>query len=337
MKPQKGILWLLVGVCLILSLPTRGEAKPLILKLATLAPDGSAWMKAFDRVESELQSKTGGDLKLRVYPGGVMGDDQAVLRKMRIGQIHLGGITGIGLGVVCKDTQVLGMPFLFESYDEVDYVLSKVTERFEQVFQEKGYVLISWSEIGFVYMMANKPITSLEALQGSKVWMPEGDPVSRAVLQKAGVSPIPLGISDVLLALQTGLVDVIYSPPIGAIALQWFTKVKYVTRVPLSYSLGAVVMTNKAFESIPTDHQHAFLETFRTNLATLNVQTRKDNEEALLVMAQEGIEIVDVPPEELARFQRIAKEVTEEIAGKVFPAERLEEIRGHLSEVRGKK
>jgi TRAP-type C4-dicarboxylate transport system substrate-binding protein len=229
------------------------------------------------------------------------------------------------------------MPFLFESYNEVDYVLSKVTERFEQVFQEKGYVLISWSEIGFVYMMANKPITSLEALQGSKVWMPEGDPVSRAVLQKAGVSPIPLRISDVLLALQTGLVDVIYSPPIGAIALQWFTKVKYVTRVPLSYSLGAVVMTNKAFESIPTDHQHAFLETFRTNLAALNVQTRKDNEEALLVMAQEGIEIVDVPPEELARFQRIAKEVTEEIAGKVFPAERLEEIRGYLSEVRGKK
>jgi TRAP-type C4-dicarboxylate transport system substrate-binding protein len=337
MKPHKRILWLLAGLCLILSLPTRGEAKPLILKLATLAPDGSAWMKVFQRIDGELESKTGGDLKLRVYPGGVMGDDQAVLRKMRIGQIHLGGITGIGLGFVCKDTQVLGMPFLFDSYDEVDYVLSKVTEGFEQVFQEKGYVLISWSEIGFVHMMANKPIASLEALQGSKVWMPEGDPVSRAVLQRAGVSPIPLGISDVLLALQTGLVDVIYSPPIGAIALQWFTKVKYVTRVPLSYSVGAVVMTNKGFESIPTDHQYAFLETFRTNLAALNVQTRKDNEEALLVMAQEGIEIVDVPPEELARFQGIAKEVTEEFAGKVFPAERLEEIRGYLSEVRGKK
>jgi TRAP-type C4-dicarboxylate transport system substrate-binding protein len=335
MTIEKRILWVFAGLCLTLSLPAQVDGKPFILKLATLAPEGSAWMKTFHKMNDELESETGGTLKMRPYSGGVMGDDQAVLRKMRIGQIHAAGLTGLGLGSICPDIQVLGIPFLFQNYDEIDYVLAKLTGRVERIFQEKGYVLLGWSEIGFIYMMSNTPVTSLETLRGGKVWMPEGDPVSQAVFIKAGVSPIPLGISDVLLALQTGLVDVIYSPPLGAIALQWFTKVKYINRVPLSYALGGVVITEKALKSIPDNRQEILKTVFRKNLKHLNAQTRTSNEEALQVIAREGIQSVELSAQELARFQKVAQEATEEIAGKVFPVEMLYQVRTYLNEVRG--
>lgn len=337
MKIQKKMLWILTGLCLTLSLPVRGEGKPIILKVATLAPEGSAWMKAFEKVNNELKSKTEGTLKMRAYPGGVMGGDLAVLRKMRIGQIHIAGVTILGLGSISGNIQVLGAPFLFRNYEEVDYVLARITGRLEGLFKEKGYVLLGWPEIGFVYMMSNRPVASLEAIRGAKVWMPEGDPVSQAVFLKAGVSPIPLGISDVLVALETGLVDVVYSPPLAAIALQWFTKVEYITRVPLSYALGGVIMTHKALEGIPKNHQETLKEIFRKNMAALSAQTREKNEEALRVLEQEGIQSVELSPQELVRFQKIAHEATEEIAGKVFPAEILQEVRTYLNEVRGEK
>jgi len=216
----------------------------------------------------------------------------------------------------------------------VDHILPRVNDRLEKVLEEKGYVLLGWSEIGFIYMMSNKPMSSVKAVRGAKVWMPEGDPVSQAVFEKAGVSPVPLAISDVLLALQTGLVDVIYRTPFGAIVLQWFTKVKYVTQAPLSYSLGAVVMTRKSFESLPDDHQETLKEIFRDKLVTLNAEARKENEEALKLMAREGIQYVELSPQELARFRTVAREAIEDITGKVFSKKILETVKGQLAEFR---
>jgi TRAP-type C4-dicarboxylate transport system substrate-binding protein len=331
-------LWIFFGICLVLSVSVIAGEKQITLKLATLAPEGSPWMKAFNKVNRELIVLTGGMVRMRAYPGGVMGDDHTVLRKMRIGQIQIAGLMGIGLGEINKDLQVLGTPFLFRNYEEVDHILPKITDQFENALEETGYVLLGWSEIGFIYMMSNTPMSSLEAVQGAKVWMPEGDFMSQAVFQKAGVSPVPLAVSDVLVALQTGLVDVIYGTPFGAIALQWFTKVKYITRVPLSYSLGAVVMTQKAFERILPDHRKKLKEVFRKNLVPINAQTRRDNEEALELMGSEGIQYVDLSPQELARFQKIAHEAMEGIAGKVFSKAILKKVNKLLAEFRkGKK
>lgn len=229
-----------------------------------------------------------------------------------------------------------GPPFLFRDYEEVDYVLPKITDGLEKILEKKGYVLLGWSEIGFLYMMSRKPMASLEAVQGAKVWMPEGDSLSLAVFQKAGVSPVPLGISDVLLALQTGMVDVIYSTPFGAVALQWFTKVRYITRVPLSYAMGAIVMTRKAFENIPENHRETFQEVLRESITPINAQTRKDNNEAFEVMAQEGIQFVELPPQELARFQKITHEAMEAITGEVFSRAIFDKMEQHLAEFRGK-
>lgn len=336
----KGGPWILAIICLVLvfSVSVIAKEEQFTLKLATLAPEGSTWMKAFNEANRELVSRTGGMVRMKAYPGGVIGDDYTVLRKMRIGQIQIAGLTGMGLSQINKELEVLGTPFLFRNYEETDHVIPEITGRFEKALEGKGYVLLGWSEIGFIYMMSNTPMSSLDAVRGAKVWMPEGNSMSQAVFQKAGVSPIPLGVSDVLVALQTGLIDVIYSTPLGAIALQWFTKVKYITRVPLSYSMGAVVMTRKSFESIPLDHRKTLKEIFHETLAPINAQTRKDNEEALKVMARQGIQYVELSPQELARFQKIAHEATDEIAGKIFSKEILKKVNKHLADFRrGKK
>jgi len=332
---KKG-LWIFAVICFVLvfSASVIAREKQITLKLATLAPKGSAWMRVFSKGNRELVSRTGGMVRMRAYPGGVMGDDEAVLRKMRIGQIQIAGLMGMSLGKINKEFHVLGAPFLFRNHEEVDHVLPEITDRLEKALGDKGYVLLGWSEIGFVYMMSKKPISSLEAVRKAKVWMPEGNPMSQAVFQKAGVSTVPLAVSDVLLALQTGLVDVIYAPPVGAIGLQWFTKVKYITRVPLCYSMGAVVMTRKAFESIPQDHRKILKEIFRKNLTPINAQTREDNEEALRLLAREGIQNVELRPQELERFQRIAQETMEEIAGKVFSKAILQKVDRLLAEFR---
>jgi TRAP-type C4-dicarboxylate transport system substrate-binding protein len=205
MSSGKRAFWILavIGLFLVFSLSVPAEEKQITLKFATLAPEGSPWMKAFKEANRELLSRTGGTVKMRAYPGGVMGDDHTLLRKMRIGQIHIAGLTGLGVGEIDKELQVLGTPFLFQNYEEVDHVLSKTSNRFEKILEKKGYILLGWSEIGFIYMMSNKPMSSVEDIRNAKVWMPEGDPMSQAVFEKAGVSPVPLGISDVLLALQT--------------------------------------------------------------------------------------------------------------------------------------
>ncbi len=336
MRIFRGILWIFGGISLILvlSFTVIAKEKQITLKLATLAPEGSPWMKAFHKANRELISRTGGVVRMRAYPAGVMGDDHTVLRKMRIGQIQVAGLMGTGLVEIDKEFQVLATPFLFRNYEEVDYVLRGITDRFEKALEEKGYVLLGWSEIGFIYMMSKTPMSSLDAVRGAKVWAPEGDSMTQAVFQKAGVSPVPLGISDVLVALQTGLIDVIYGTPFGAIALQWFTKVRYITKVPLSYSMGAVVMTRKAFETIPPDHRKTVREVFRKTLLPLNAETRKDNEEALTVMAKQGINYVELSPQELGRFQKIAGEAIEGIAGKVFSKAILEKVNEHLAEFR---
>lgn len=339
MRIFRGILWVFGGISLVLVLSCAviaGE-KGVILKLATLAPEGSPWMKAFHEANRELISRTGGMVRMRAYPGGVMGDDQTVLRKMRIGQIQISGLLGTGLAEINKEVQVLATPFLFHSYEEVDHVLGRITDPLEKALEEKGYVLLGWSEIGFIYMMSKTPMSSLEAVRGAKVWVPEGDSMSQAVFQRAGVSPVPLGISDVLVALQTGLIDVIYSTPFGAIALQWFSKVRYITKVPLSYSMGAVVMTRKAFETIPQHHRRTVREIFRKALVPINAETRKDNEDALTVMVRQGIEYVELSPQELARFQKIAGEAIEGITGKIFSKAILEEVNKHLGEFRRRK
>lgn len=329
---------LLVGILLVLfcgyPVSVGAEEQQFIIKIATLAPEGSPWMNSFHKVNEAIKRKTEGKVKLKAYPGGVLGGDRDMLRKMRIGQIHGGGFTGMGLGTVNRDIFVMEVPFLFQNYGEVDYVLGKMDDQFRKEFEKKGYVLLGWSEIGFVYLLSNVPITSVEDIKGRKVWLWEGDPIASPVLRKAGITPIPLGIPDVLMALQTHLIDVVYASPLAAIALQWFTKVKYATNIPLIYSLGGVLISKRIFGKIPSDLQDIVKEVFQYHSTLLNARTRRDNDEAMRIMVKQGIKLVTPTGEEMEEFKRIGREATDEMAGKVFSKDVLVEVRSHINQYR---
>jgi len=329
--------FLLVGIFILLFTGywTSVEAKErYIIKLATLAPEGTPWMNTFHKVNEEIKKRTSGMVTLRAYPGGVLGGDRDMIRKIRIGQIHGAGFTGMGLGTINGDIFVMEIPFLFQNYEEVDYALDRMNDYFRRGFEKKGYMLLGWSEIGFVYLLSNVPVTSVKDIKGTKVWLWEGDPIARPVLRKAGVAPIPLGIPDVLMALQTNLIDVVYASPLAAIALQWFTKVKYMTDLPLIYSLGGILLSKRMFDKIPANLQEIVKDVFHNHVSLLNVRTRKDNDEAIRVMQKQGIKLVSPTDEETKEFKRISLEAIDELGDKVFSKDVLVQVKSHINQYR---
>lgn len=337
LKKSTNASFLLGGILILLFFGYRASVEAEeqhTIKFATLAPEGSPWMDTFHKINDEIKRKTDGKVKLKAYPGGILGEDRNMLRKIRIGQIHAGGFTGMGLGAINRDVFVMEIPFLFQTYGEVDYVLGKMDDKFRKDFEKEGYVLLGWSEIGFVYLLSNVPLTSVEDIKGTKVWLLEGDPIASPVLRKAGIAPIPLGIPDVLMALQTNLIDVVYISPLGAIQLQWFTKVKYMTDLPLIYSLGGILVSKRIFGKIPSNLQEIVKKVFQYHSSLLNVRTRKDNDEAIRVMVKQGIKLVTPTDEETKEFKQISREAIDELGNKVFSKDVLAEVRSHIDQYR---
>jgi len=281
-------------------------------KVASLAPEGSIWTKRFRDFTSEVTEKSNGEIAFKIYAGGVMGDDQAMYRKMRIGQLNGGGFTMTGISEVVPDFRVLDIPFLFNSYDEVDWVRAKLMDRFEKAFDEKGMVLMAITEVGFAYTMSTMPITTLEDLKQSKAWAPAGDPVSQILLETVGVTPIPLSIPDVLTSLQTGLINTVFNSYYGAIALQWFTRISYITDIPFAYAYGAFVLDKKTFSRLEPPLQELMKSAARTHFDQLLLDTRKSNEESLQVLLQNGITLVKPTPDTKNELQNSYRERTVE-------------------------
>ncbi|HDD44392.1 MAG TPA: ABC transporter substrate-binding protein, partial [Candidatus Desulfofervidus auxilii] len=307
------------------------------IKIATLAPEGSTWMKIFNEFNREIIKKTNGNVRFKVYPGGVLGDERDMVRKIRIGQIHGGGFTGLGLSMIYKDILALQIPFLFKDYKEVDYVLNKMEKRFREGFRKKGFILLGFAEVGFIYLFSNVPITDLKDIKGLKFWIWEGDKIARVVFNKLGIIPVPLEIPDVLLALQTNLIDVVFNSPLGAVALQWFSRVKYMIKVPLSYGVGAILIKNKIFERLPSQYQKILKESAEKYFNKLNKKAREENEKAISVMKKHGIKIIELSEEKIADAIKLSQKAAMELAGKEFSKEILDKILFYLREYRSEK
>ena len=316
--------------------PPAGAAdKPVVLKLASLAPEGSGWMKAFHAMNEEVIEKTGGAVRFKAYPGGVMGTDSVVFRKIRIGQVDGGSFTAGGASEIYPDAQILSLPLLFRDYDEVDRVMGTMAPLLTAGLEKKGFVVLTWAETGFVYLMSQSPVTSVEGLKGLKVWIPEGDPISRATFETAGVPPIPLPLPDVLTGIQTGLIDTYCNSPVGSIVLQWFTKVKYLTHTPLLYAYGVLMVSKKRFDKIPEEHRPVVKAIAAKHFAEINRQTRQDNVAAMETLKKEGIKILPVSDEEVQGLLRLAAEVKGKLVdGKVFSRELYQTLQSAIDACR---
>ena len=328
-KTIKAIGCGLVMLLLILS-PAFSASKPAVIKIATLAPEGSSWIRIFEDLNTEVKNKTQNGVRFKIYPGGVLGDERDMIRKMHVGQIQGAVLTSAGLSSIFSEMDVFQIPFLFESYDEVDFVFKKMKGFFKKRFEEKGYILLSWSEGGFVRLMSTVPMASLDDLRKAKVWTWEDAPMAKAIFEEAGVSAIPLSLPDVLVGLQTGLVEVVYAPPTGAISLQWFTKAKYMTDIPLIYLVGGIVIKKSFSNKIPPDHRQLLLELCPKYMDELKLVIRKENKEAIEVMAKHGVQLVHPSQDQIEEFKLISQKAMQRQIGKSFSKKVKDEVVEYL-------
>jgi TRAP-type C4-dicarboxylate transport system substrate-binding protein len=322
-------------IILILALLFPLQAQATTLKIATLAPDGTSWMKAMRTGAKEIEERSSGRVKLRFYPGGVMGNDKSVLRKIRVGQLHGGALTGGGLESIFPDSQVYSLPFMFRSLQEADHVRKAVDPLLYAGLEQAGFISFGISEGGFAYLMSNQPLSRVEELRQQKVWSPEGDEVGRIAFEALGVSPIPLPLPDVLTGLQTGLINTVATSPVGAIALQWHTRVKYLTDVPLLYLYGTLVIQKRAFNRLSEGDQAIVRSAMDKAFQQVNEQSRKDNEGALEALKSQGIQFIHPPPDDLTKWRALIHKTVNQMAEQgVYSPQMLENVRRHLGEYR---
>jgi len=310
-------------------------AKTITIKFATLAPEGSAWLKVMKDFNKHVQQATQGEVRFKIYPGGVQGDEKDVLRKIRINQLQGAGFTGVGLGEILPEVRILDAPFLFQNDAEVDYVARKFFDKFAADFEKKGYVLLGWAEVGFVYIYTNVPVKTIDDFSGIKMWMWEGDPLAQATFKAFGINPIPLSITDVLTSLQTGLIDGVYTSPLACLALQWFTKVKYMVSVPLANSNGAVLVSKRIFKKLSVPQQKVVREKGLFYFSKLTRLSRRENKASTQRMLSKGLKKIDFSsPEIMNKIQRIGKQARRNLIGKLYSRELLNETEQALADFR---
>ncbi len=328
-------------LCAVHSLPLALSATPahaakaeVTLKIATLAPEGSTWMELMHELDTRVRKETAGRVGFKFYPGGVQGDERIVLRKMRAGQLQGGGLTGNGLGAIAPSLRVLETPFLLESEAEIDAVYAAVGPELERALESGGHHLLGWAEVGFVHLFTKRPVATLSDLKSLKMWLWEGDPLAEAFFAEAGVTPVPLAITDVYTSLQTGLVEGVYSSPYAAVVLQWHTQVKAMSELPITHAIGAVVVTKDAWEKVPAADRTKVRAIADDVFGRLKKSSREENRAAVADIRKAGLKIVAIAPQDLKVFRDIGARAAQRGVGPLYSAELLQRVRKVVSDLR---
>jgi TRAP-type C4-dicarboxylate transport system substrate-binding protein len=313
--------------------PVEGVAAT--LKIATLSPDGSAFMRAMRAAGKEVEAVTKGRVKFKFYPGGVMGDDKAVLRRMRLGQLQGAALTAGSLTSAYTDVQLYNLPMVFRDLDEVDYVRERIDPQLKAGLAANGFEVLGFTELGFAYAMTNVEARSVDDARHLKVWVPDGDPGTQRTAEAFGIAPIPLTTPDVLAGLQTGLINAVATPPIGAIALQWHTQLDYLLDVPLLYVFGTVVLTNKSFSRLSEADQMTVHTVLGDALAAIDAQSRADHEAAFAALQNQGLTLLEPDSEQHSEWQAYADAASLRMLEKgVVTQSGFDALTGHLAEYR---
>jgi TRAP-type C4-dicarboxylate transport system substrate-binding protein len=307
----------IITIALIVMLSSPAQA--MRFKIATLSPEGSVWMQKMREGAEELARKTGNRVTIKYYPGGVMGDDRAVLRKIRIGQLHGGAVVGGSLSKFYPDNQIYSLPLMFRSFEEVDYVRKHLDQRIAQGLEKGGFVIFGIAEGGFAYVMSTVPIRTVKEMRRQKVWIPNNDTIIQETVRAFDITPFPLSIADVQAGLQTGLINTVTTPPIGAVALQWHTQINYLMYEPFLYIYGVLAVDRKAFEKISTHDQQIFREIMERIFRELDSLNRKDNVKALEALRKQGIKFIKPSAEAMEKWYHDAEAVPKRLvnAGKL--------------------
>ena len=323
------LVFVLAAACLLVGgsrAPHADADEKTVIRYATIAPGGSAFGKILKAWGRSLSKETEGRVEFRYYSGGSQGDERDFIRKMRAGQMDAAGVTTIGLGIVVRPVLVLSAPGVIETYEQLERVREKMNERFVKMFDDAGFVLLAWSDAGKGRIMSTIPIVKPADLKTSRPWAWKDDPIFSEFLKVVGANAVRLGVPEVYAALQTKMIDVVPASPIAAVALQWFTKLKYMSKDSFGIINGASVVKKEKFERLSPGDQQILMETAQRAAAALDKVVRRDDAKAYDVLIDRGMKVVDTGPYR-AEWDKAADETLNRLTGRIFSKSLLAEVR----------
>ncbi len=312
-------------------------AQQYTIKFATLAPEGTTWMNVMREYDAAIRKESDNRMGFKIYSSAVHGEDRDMLRKIRLGQLHSAGLTGFGLGEIAPKLRMLDVPFLFDTYAEVDQLYEALDADFRRTLEENNFILLGWAEVGFVYVFTNTPVRTPADMNGVRMWMWEDDPIAEATFKAFGVKPIPLSIIEVGTSLQTGLINAAYTSPLAAIGLQWNTRVKYMLNVPLADASGAVVISRKMYDSLPPDLQEILVRLGKKYMGELKQKSRDENAKAIQTLKRNGVEVIEpASPKTVDDFRAAGRVARQSLVGKLYDQSFLDRVEKIVKDFRAK-
>jgi TRAP-type C4-dicarboxylate transport system substrate-binding protein len=311
-----------------------GTSSALTIKVGSLAPSGSPWDKCLKKIASEWNDISGGEITMKIYPGGIVGDETVMLRKIRLRQLHAAAITSVGLNSIAQGVLALSVPMLIRTDDELEYVLKKMIPYFEDELEKKQFIPILWTFAGWGHFFSKKPIVKPEDLKAQKLWVWEDNTNEIQIWKEAGFQPVPLPMPDVMTSLQSGMIEVVMATPLSAAAYQWFGIANNMCQMNWAPMVAGIVISKSVWEKIPAGLRAKLLEAAREAGKTLNEETRRTDEEVMGIMKEHGLTVHSVPDNAVGEWQAIVNKYFQRLIEEEFGEEAYEMIKVLLDEYR---
>jgi TRAP-type C4-dicarboxylate transport system substrate-binding protein len=319
-RPAALLVVVLFTLAALVPAAARAQA---VVKLATLVPEGSVWDKALRDMGAEWSSSTQGRVSLRVYPGGVAGDEPDVVRKMRIGQLQAAAITTAGLASIDPAFNVFNVPMFFTSYPELFATLDKLEPILKQRLDAKGFVLLSWGHGGWVYFFTKQPVESVDGLRHTKMFTWAGDDQMVAIWKAKGFNPVPLAATDIMTGLQTGMIDSYPTTPLLGLTLQWYRQTPNMVGMGMAPLVGGLVMSKAAWLKLPEADRAKVQGACDRMEKRLEVEVPRQDTTAVGEMKKRGLTVNAVSAANQTEFRSVAEEFASAMGGVRIPPDVL--------------
>jgi TRAP-type C4-dicarboxylate transport system substrate-binding protein len=298
------------------------------LKLGSLAPEGSTWHKSLQKMAASWLEISHGEVELKIYAGGVAGNETVMMRKIRIGQLQAGAFTNVGLMEIDPSAQVLTVPALIRTYGELDEVLRVMGPEFEKRIQAKGFRVLCWADAGWSRLFTKTPLTNPDDVGKFKMFAWEGDPDAVEAYKSGGFKPVVIASTDVLPSLQTGLIDAFPSTPLGALALQWFGLAPNMLDLPWAPLEAGMIVSQAAWDTVPAQYQAPMLASARAIGDAMKAEVRRQDAKAIEVMKTYGLKVNTIDDATRKRWEDKAISMYPMIRGKIVPNEIFDQAKG---------
>ncbi len=314
--------------------PVRsGASAQTVLKMATLVPEGSIWHRILTDQATEWRRATGGS-EIRIYPGGVAGDDPDLVRKMRIGQFQVAALSAAGLTQIDQAFSVFGVPMLFASPEEVFHVMDAMTPMLRQRLDERGFVLINWGYAGWARFYSRRPVRTAADLRSRKLFLWGGEEQSMRVWRENGLQPVGLASTDIMMALQTGMIEVFATTPLATLSLQWYRLAPHQLDPGLAPLLGATVMTKRAWNSLSQRERDALLQTGQVADRRFRSEVPAAEQRAITAMLERGMSRNTIDSSGTSDWNALATSMMNAQRGRLVPADIYDVALRHRNEYR---